>query len=409
MIYLTTIVRNIASAFLLIMLLTACGGSGGTSAGTGSLNLSLTDAPDNEYKAVYITINEVWVKQAEREWEMLTGPELDLPKTLNLLEFVNGFRASLGVVELGAGHYNQMRLILETSKQAPQSSETNILGNTHPYFNYVVDGAENEIFLKVPSGGNTGIKVVNGFDIEKSTSTDIIIDFDAHNSVQVHPAGKSGEWRLRPTVKVVEIDNTVSGVVDDPDAENDSEAWVTAQLYDDNAAVGSKDEVVSVAGVFSKTDGTYFMHLPVNTTDTPYNIVVTKDGFMPECQGLDATASKEYSNVNFTMTPTPSGTVSGSITNLPVPGDGDDYAVFLSIRKFADCDGDDTPETIIELKFESIVNETGDPLPYGPFTLAVGDYELVAWADGAGTVPPYDIVIAENTDTAQEIDFGPNP
>ena len=78
----------------------------------------------------------------------------------------------------------------------------------------MVDSADNEIFLKVPSGGNTGIKIVGGFDIENSKSTDIILDFDAHKSVHAHPAGKSGKWILRPSIKVVETTNSVSGMVD---------------------------------------------------------------------------------------------------------------------------------------------------------------------------------------------------
>jgi hypothetical protein len=279
----------------------------------------------------------------------------------------------------------------------------------------VIDSAGDKILLKVPSGGQTGIKLTGGFDIDNAKSTDIILDFDANKSihtdksVHAHPAGKTGEWRLRPEIKVVEVDNLVNGVVDEPGTEDDSGAWVTAQLYDAAAGVGSKDEVFSVAGVSSMINGTYLIHLPINTSGTPYNIVAVKDGFLPECQALDSAASGEYNDVNFVLTPSPTGTINGSILNLPVPPSAEDsYSVFLSIRKFSDCDGDDVPETLIEVVYKPYANVTGDPIDYGPITLAEGDYELVAWADGIGTLyPPLDITI--EGDVTQDVDFGPSP
>ena len=418
----------IFAVLLMAAVFVSCGGGGGSTAptGTGTLNLSLTDAASGDYKAVYVTINEVWVKHAEKDWEMLifNDPEIEmvLPQTLNLLDYVNGFRARLGYAELEAGHYSQMRLILEDSDQAPTSQDLNLLGHTHPFFNYVVDSADNEIFLKVPSGGNSGIKLVGGFDIENTKSTDIILDFDAHKSVHAHPAGKSGKWILRPTINVVEIDNSVSGIVDEPDEEDDSGALVSAQIYDTTQLMGSADEVVSVAGSFSKMDGKYFMLLPKNISGSPYNIVaikydvVTENNidttivFSPACKALDSTESREYTGVDFILTQAETiGTVSGSITGLSEPAEGDNYSVNLSIRQEANCDDDPEPE-MIEVFLKSFVNATGEDINYGPITLPAGDYELVAWADGAETIfPPYDIIIEDGADTHQNVVFDPIP
>jgi hypothetical protein len=419
----------VCAVFLMFMPLISCGGGGGGggAAGTGTLNLSLTDAASGDYKAVYVTINEVWVKHAEKDWEMLefNDPEMVLPQTLNLLDYVNGFRAKLGYDELEAGHYTQMRLILEVSTETPETDDSNILGHAHPFFNYVIDSDDNEIFLKVPSGGQSGVKLVGGFDIENAESTDIILDFDANKSVHAHPAGKTGEWRLRPTIKVVEIINSVSGNVEDVGEKAVPGARVSAQIYDTNELVGSKDEVVSVAGVISDDDGNYFMLLPKNMSDSPYNIVaikydvVTENGedrtivLGPECQPLESTESKEYTGVNFTLAQAEeTGSVSGSIVGLPEPGEGDIYSVYLSIRQYADCDNDGNgePETMIEVVFKSFVNAIGGDIEYGPITLPKGTYELVAWADGAETIyPPYDIEIEDGVDTLQEIDFTPPP
>ncbi len=393
-------------------LLVSCGGGGGggTSAGTGTLNLSLTDAPNANYKAVYVTINEIWVKHSDKDWEMLNSPDLKLPQTLNLREFVNGARAQLGIIELEAGHYNQMRLMLGTKP----------VGEQHDYPNYLIlKDDDKQIPLKVPSGYQTGIKLVKGFDIEDSKATEIILDFDANKSVHAHPAGNTGEWRLRPTIKVVEINNSVSGKVVQivSDAEEAlPDAQVNAQIYDNSQLMGSPDEVESVAGVFSDMDGTYFMFLPINTSASPYNIVATKTVYdheivvyEPKCHILASTTSSEYLDVDFTLSPAKkSGRLLGSITGLPVPGAGVDYSVNLSIRQFADCDSNEGPETMIEVVYRSFPNSAGeDIVEYGPIILPEGEYELVAWADGAEAIyPPFDIMITDGADITQNIDFG---
>jgi len=411
---------------LMVSPLVSCGGGGGGGgggAGTGTLNLSLTDAASEDYKAVYVTIIEVWVKHAEKDWKELEfkDPEMVLPQTLNLLDYVNGFRAKLGYDELEAGHYTQMRLKLKVGTDTPETDDSNILGHAHPFFNYVIDSDDNEIFLKVPSGGQSGVKLVGGFDIENAQSTDLILDFDANKSVHAHPAGKTGEWRLRPTIKVVEIINSVSGKVDDVDEEAIPGARVSAQLFDTNELVGSKDEVVSVAGVFSEDDGNYFMLLPKNMSDSSYNIVAIKYDVVtveevdktivlgPVCQPLESTESKEYTGVNFTLNQAEeTGSLSGSIVGLPRPGEGDIYSVYLSIRQYADCDHDVNGEleTMIEVVFKPFVNSTGEVIEYGPITLPVGTYELVAWADGAETIySSDDILIKGGENTPEDVDF----
>ena len=147
--------------------------------------LGLTDAP-GDYLHVYVTIKEVQVNQAAEEEDDDSGwlTVLTPGETFDLLELQNGVIVNLGLAELEAGQYNQMRLILDEEKP-----------DAHPYANYlVIEGEEGEdpveVELKVPSGFQTGIKIVHGFTIFASGSTELILDFDANKSIV--QAGKSG-------------------------------------------------------------------------------------------------------------------------------------------------------------------------------------------------------------------------
>lgn len=127
--------------------------------------------------------------------------------TYNLLDLINGKTAALGVADLSTGTYTQIRLILAIK---PDSS-TNILGNSHTYANYLITQTDEPIKLKVPSGIQTGIKLVHPFNIVSGSIVGLILDFDAGRSVLM--AGHSGEWLLKPTIKIIDTLNnaTVTG------------------------------------------------------------------------------------------------------------------------------------------------------------------------------------------------------
>jgi hypothetical protein len=65
--------------------------------------------------------------------------------------------------------------------------------------------------LKVPSGMQSGIKLIVNFDVAAGTTKDVWIDFDAAHSIQVVQAGMSGQYILRPTVWA--FDKLVTGSI----------------------------------------------------------------------------------------------------------------------------------------------------------------------------------------------------
>ena len=81
-----------------LMFLSACGGGdGGSSGSTGTINANLTDSSTNDYKAIYVTVQQVAVhKDGGGGWDVISSPN----KTYNLLELVNGERGKPGVSHL---------------------------------------------------------------------------------------------------------------------------------------------------------------------------------------------------------------------------------------------------------------------------------------------------------------------
>lgn len=363
-------------------------GIGGGNIGTLSLGLTDGPPPKNTYDAIYVTIKEISVKHEDKEgWDRLTGPELDLPKTFNLLDLVNGVIADLGVVELEAGHYNQMRLLLGTEPD----EEENILGEAHDYANYLIlEGDDEQIPLKVPSGYQTGIKLVNGFDIEVEGSTELVLDFDANKSIV--KAGKSGKWLLKPTIKMIEsVTYSVEGFVEDNEDNRLAEADVSAQIYD-SAALDPKDEITVAASAKSNDNGYYFMYLSLY--QEKYNIVATKDGYLPACKVLDSDGLIAGYIRDFNLTPAAAtGTFTGSARGLESP---EDTALFSIRQVDASCG-------MIEVASRSAVNTTAEPADYfDPITLPVGTYEVVVSAEGEET-QVWSIEVTAATETVLDV------
>lgn len=368
-----------------IFILTACGSGGGTGdGGAGTLSLSLTDASCGSYAAVIVTIADVQVHLGGNDnnpnhWESVDMPIR--PLTIDLLELVNGVREDLGLVDLAAGDYTQMRLII--------GDEPN--PNSHPFANYVITNTNpTEIHeLKIPSGSQTGIKIVQGFTIFDDQLTEVILDFDACRSIV--QAGNSDQWLLKPTIKAADPATyaIIEGrVIDDSDSNPPvgiNDVLVTVQKYDANADF-PEDEVIIVAATVTDSlktetgedqpdsEGFFSIFVEPLDTDEHYYLVAYKDGYSIDIREIVQLGVGEtiILDEELVLIPFDMGTVAGMVT-LTNDFDPEHYST-LSFRQGTSFNGLDE---MIEIRVINVLNTISSIGNYS-IGLPVGDYTLVA-------------------------------
>lgn len=371
-----------------IFFLAACGG-GDSSSSMGTLKTSLTDSSTEEYRAIYVTVDRVDVNPDNGDWETVATPG----GTYDLLSLVNGVREELGISFLDSGHYNQMRLILGTT---PEAQGQNILNQLHPFANYLIDQSDNTLELKVPSGFNTGVKIVHGFDISENQTTELILDFDAMKSVV--KAGASGKHLLKPTIKVLKtLDSAlVSGHVSD--GTNGIEgALVSAQTFSDDLTLDVAAQVSVVRSTIAAADdiqtnddetGQYQLFLPAGD----YNLIAYFTGFQPLCHTVNLTVETPTVQ-DFSLTAAVTGTISGTVD---ISSAMTDQHVTIDFRQAGHCND---PTAMINVK----TLEIADGGTYA-VDLPVGDYRVVASSSGETTMIA-DISVLQNATIAHNVVF----
>jgi len=195
-------------ASLLTVLVVGCGGGGGgggggdPAPGQGTLGVSMTDAPACGFDAVNVTVVKVRAHQSssasdtDAGWTDIT---LNPARKINLLSLTNGVLERLGETPLAAGHYTQLRLVLD-----PNTA----VGLT----NSVVPSGGFETALVTPSAVQSGIKLVNEFDVASGQRVDLVLDFDACKSIVKRG---NGTYALKPVIKVIPfVLNGIDGYVD---------------------------------------------------------------------------------------------------------------------------------------------------------------------------------------------------
>ena len=274
-------------------ILAGCGG-GGADTGSGTLRVSLTDAPAcGGYDAVYVTVSKVRVHSSATAPETQGGwSDIDIvpPKRVDLVTLANGVLLELGQTALPAGKYQQIRLVLADNATTPMANAVMPTG-----------GAQTE--LDTPSGQQSGIKLQANVDVPAGQTVDVVLDFDACRSVVKR--GNSGHFNLKPVIAVVPMVSAgaISGyAVGAPPAPN---VKVSAQV---NGTV-VKETVVAA--------GAQFRLSPIAAGT--YDVVFTADGSttrvisgVPAVTAGDTVMSTSAAPVTLPVSPT--GTVGGTVS-----------------------------------------------------------------------------------------------
>ena len=186
---------------LLAVLVAGCSSGDST---PGTLGVSLTDAPACGFNAVNVTVVKVRVHQSssasntDAGWTDIT---LNPARKINLLNLTNGVLDNLGETPLAAGHYTQLRLVLDPNTGMGLA-------------NSVVPTGGIETALVTPSAVQSGIKLVNQFDVVSGQRVDLVLDFDACKSIVLRG---NGSYALKPVIKVIPyVMNGINGFVATP-------------------------------------------------------------------------------------------------------------------------------------------------------------------------------------------------
>lgn len=182
----------IAVAILSAVFLIGCGVD--STSDTGTLTLSVTDAPVDMANRVVVKFSGVEVNPASGE--LLS---FSISNSIDLLALSGGgSEALLAGKTLEAGSYTWIRLIV--------NAQSGVLDS----YIELTDGSQHS--LEIPSGSETGLKLVRGFDVPAGGSADFTIDFDLRKSIHNSSTG----YMLRPALRIV--DNTevgsIAGTVD---------------------------------------------------------------------------------------------------------------------------------------------------------------------------------------------------
>jgi len=185
---------RLAALVLGSVALGGCGGGGGSDPETGSLSVNLTDAPVDGAASVVVVFTGLELQRANG-----TAVSLDFgttngqanTKSIDLIKLQNGVTGALtDGAAVPAGDYQWMRLKVLADKNSQGESYITLL-----------NGAQYPLYI--PSGAETGLKLVRPFTVAQGSTTRLVVDFDLRKSVRA-PPGQDPNYVLKPTLRLMD-------------------------------------------------------------------------------------------------------------------------------------------------------------------------------------------------------------
>lgn len=182
--------------------------------GTGSLSLGISDGPVHDANKVCIAFTGVELKPKD-------GPSFVIDtglQNINLLDFQGANAAPFVFSEpVDAGEYVWLRLLVNAARGGTggtgnDTSTSNCQGDA----SYLATADGRVYNLYIPSGAQTGLKLINEIVVPNGGSADFTADIDLMQSL-VEPMGLEPDLMFKPVVRLV--DNlevgTLTGTVTD--------------------------------------------------------------------------------------------------------------------------------------------------------------------------------------------------
>lgn len=176
------------AATIVLLGMAGCGGGGSSS---NMMSLSVADAPVDGAEKVVVEFTGVELVPAAGNPVTIT---FSAPKTIDLLNDSGTASAQLFSQPIPPGSYGQIRLL--------------VVADGDPSHSYIMLSDGTMHGLQVPSGSETGLKLVSGFTVPGSGVVDYTIDFDLRQAITC-PPGQSPACFLKPAERLV--DNTTVG------------------------------------------------------------------------------------------------------------------------------------------------------------------------------------------------------
>lgn len=242
---------------------------------SGTLSLSISDAPVDNANRVVVEFSGVSVKPASGEAVEFS---FETARQIDLLALQGGAsELLLDDVVLDAGNYAWVQLHVNAGMDASDS------------FIELVDGSMHALYM--PSGNETGLKLVQGFTIPVNGSADFTIDFDLRKSI-TDPEAQGTPYILRPALRIVDNTEvgTIAGTVDASIA-NTTECSPAVYVYEGHditpGEVGSESEPVA-SGLVAMSDSTgEFEYAIAFLLTGDYTVALTCDAAADSADSID--------------------------------------------------------------------------------------------------------------------------
>lgn len=296
-------IRMAAAGALAAVMLAACGGGGSSTppeppppapVTKGTVSIAITNRHACDLEAVNITISKFRVNTAPLANDAPASGWVDVPVSpghkVNLLKLTNGALEALGETTLEAGHYNWLRVVLDTGAMA----------------NTVVPRAgDAEQALELPGWAQSGGDLRDGFDVVAGQKTEVVIDGNPCPMVAPSAQGQ----RTFPGLRMVpSAPNGIRGFVSPAALAN--HVLVTAEQQIGLGLIAASAKPDPVTGEF------WLSHLEA----AKYNVIVTADNSAVSVIGdvpVTLAATTALSTREAPIPPAPpskTGSISGTFT-----------------------------------------------------------------------------------------------